>query len=63
MAGLKKAKETHKTPYDCFVNEERYFKAAPPKSTQHCVWKSENVLVRNIGIVRWGFEYRSDRVE
>ena len=24
--------ETYKKPYDCFMNEERYFKAAPPKS-------------------------------
>ena len=49
--GLKKAKETHKTPYDCFMNEERYFKAAPPKSyATLLMMKSENVLVRNIGI-------------
>lgn len=61
--GLKKAKETHKTPYDCFMNEERYFKAAPPKSyATLLMMKSENVLVRNIGIVRWGFEYRSDEL-
>lgn len=62
-SGLKKAKETYKTPYDCFMNEERYFKAVPPKSyATLLMMKSENVLVRNIGIVRWGFEYRSDEL-
>ena len=31
-SGLKKMGETYKKPYDCFMNEDRYFKAAPPKS-------------------------------
>ena len=62
-SGLKKAGETYKTPYDCFVNEERYFKAVPPKSYMTLLMmKSENVLVRNVGIVRKGFEYRSDEL-
>lgn len=61
--GLKKAKETYKNPYDCFMNEDRYFKAAPPKSyATLLMMKSENVLVRNIGIVRFGYEYRSDEL-
>ena len=61
--GLKKAGEKYLTPYDCFVNEDRYVKAAPPKS--YCtmlMMKSENVLVRNIGIVRSGYEYRADEL-
>ncbi len=61
--GLKKAKEKYTRPIDCFMNEERYFKAPPPK--QYCtmlMMKSEDVLVRNIGIVRWDHEYRSDEL-
>lgn len=61
--GLKKMGETHKTPYGCFMNEERYFKAAPPKSyATLLMMKSDNVLVRNIGISKWGYEYRSDEL-
>lgn len=59
-SGLKKMGETYKKPYDCFMNEDRYFKAAPPKSyATMLMMKSENVLVRNIGITKWGYEYRS----
>jgi len=61
--GLKKMKEDHKNPYDCFMNEERYHQAAPPKSyATMLMMKSESVLVRNIGITRWGYEYRSDEL-
>ena len=61
--GLKKMGETYKKPYDCFMNEDRYFKAAPPKSyATMLMMKSENVLVRNIGITKWGYEYRSDEL-
>ncbi len=62
-AGLKKMGETYTKPYDCFVNEDRYRKAAPPKS--YCtmlMMKSDNVLARNIGIVRNGYEYRADEL-
>lgn len=62
-SGLKKIGETYKKPYDCFMNEDRYFKAAPPKSyATMLMMKSENVLVRNIGITKWGYEYRSDEL-
>ena len=45
------------------MNEERYFKAAPPKSyATLLMMKSESVLVRNVGIVRWNREYRSDEL-
>lgn len=61
--GLKKAGEKYKTPYDCFINEERYFKPAPPKSyATVLMMKEEKVYVRNIGIVRWNHEYRSDEL-
>lgn len=61
--GLKEVGETHTNPYDCFLNEERYVKAAPPKSyATMLMMKSESVLVRNIGIKRWGQEYRSDEL-
>lgn len=62
-SGLKKMGETYKKPYDCFMNEDRYFKAAPPKSyATMLMMKSDNVLVRNIGITKWGYEYRSDEL-
>ena len=61
--GLKKAGEKYKTPYDCFINEERYFKPEPPKSyATVLMMKEEKVYVRNIGIVRWNHEYRSDEL-
>ena len=62
-SGLKQMGETYKKPYDCFMNEDRYFKAAPPKSyATILMMKSDNVLVRNIGITKWGYEYRSDEL-
>lgn len=62
-SGLKKMKEVHKNPYDCFMNEDRYHKAAPPKSYMTMLMlKSESVLVRNVGITKWGYEYRSDEL-
>lgn len=62
-SGLRKMGETYKKPYDCFMNEDRYFKAAPPKSyATMLMMKSANVLVRNVGITRWGYEYRSDEL-
>ncbi len=62
-SGLKKAGEQYRKPYDCFMNEDRYIKAVPPK--KYCtmlMMRSDNVLVRNIGITRWGYEYRSDEL-
>ena len=66
QGGLKKLKEKYKVPIELFKNvpeEERYFKAAPPKS--YCtmlMMKSESVRVRNIGIVKFGYEYRADEL-
>lgn len=62
-SGLKKMGETYRNPYDCFMNEERYYKAAPPKSyATMLMMKSDDVLVRNTGISKWGHEYRSDEL-
>ena len=59
--GLKKMGEAYKTPYECFMKEDRYFQAPPPKSyASMLMMRSDNVLVRNIGICKWGYEYRSD---
>lgn len=62
-SGLKKQGEEYTTPYSLFKNGERYYKAAPPKSyATMLMMKSENVLVRNIGIVRRNYEYMADEL-
>lgn len=61
--GLKKAGEEWLTPLSCFENAERYEKAVPPRSyTTMLMMKSENRLVKNIGIQLMGMEYRSDEL-
>ena len=61
--GLKKSGEQWKTPHEVFVNADRYEKAAPPKSyATLLMMKSDSVLVRNIGITKWGKEYRADEL-
>lgn len=63
QGGLKKQGEKWLTPWDVFENAERYEKALPAKSyATVLMMKAENVLVRNIGIVRNGYEYRSDEL-
>ncbi len=59
---LKKEKEPYQTPLEMFEKcEDKYYKAAPPKSyATVLMMKSESVLVRNIGIKRFGYEYRHD---
>lgn len=61
---LKAAKEKYQTPYDLFMNcEDKYYKPAPPKSyAAILMMKSENVLVRNIGIKKFGQEYSSEEL-
>lgn len=60
---LKKAGETYTTPLSCYENEERYFKAAPPRSyATMLMLKSDNVRVYNVGIKRFGREYRADEL-
>lgn len=58
---LKKQGEEFKTPKSCFENEEKYFKACPPKSyATILMMKSERCFVRNVGIKLNGYTYRSD---
>ena len=62
-SSLKKLGEEWTKPYDLFMNAEQYVKAPPPRSyATMLMMKSESVLVRNIGIVRWGYEYRADEL-
>lgn len=59
--GLKAMGEKYTTPYDCFMNEERYMKAAPPRECATMLMlKEENITVRNVGIHRFGCYYRSE---
>ncbi len=61
--GLKKAGEQWVTPFGMFENGDRYEKALPPKSQATILMlESENVLVRNVGIQRWGLEYRAQEL-
>lgn len=57
--GLKEQKEEYKTPLECFMYaENRYFKAAPPKSyAAMLMMKSEEVYVSQQGIRRFGNIY------
>lgn len=62
-SGLRKQGEPHPTPWRVYEEAERYEKALPPKSyATLLMMKEENVLVRNIGIVRNGYEYRADEL-
>ena len=63
-SALKKAKEKWTTPAELFRNcEEKYFRAAPPKSYARMIMmKAERVHVYNIGIKRFGYEYRADEL-
>ena len=63
-SALKKAKEKWTTPAELFKNcEKRYFKPAPPKSYAAMIMmKAERVHVYNIGIKRFGYEYRADEL-
>ncbi|MDO4720448.1 MAG: transposase [Peptostreptococcaceae bacterium] len=61
--GLKLQKEKYLTPKEVFENEERYYKAAPPKEyAAMLMMKSERVYVYNIGIRKFGQEYRSQEL-
>lgn len=59
---LKKEKERYQTPQEMFEKcEDKYFKAAPPKSfATILMMKSERVPVTQLGIKRFGYEYRHD---
>lgn len=56
--GLRNAGEEFKKPLEVFENEERYIKAAPPRSfAVMALMKSEEALVNNVGIKRFGYYY------
>lgn len=60
-SGLVKMGEEWITPYDLYMNAERYEQPAPPKSyATMLMMRSEKVFVYNVGIRKWGYEYRSD---
>lgn len=63
-SGLKRQGEKWLTPIDVFRNaEERYVKPAPPKSyATVLMMKAERVRVYNIGIKKFGYEYRADEL-
>ncbi len=62
-SGLKKQKERYKTPLEVFKNEERYYKAPPPRSYATMIMmKAERVHVYNVGIRKFGQEYRSQEL-
>lgn len=62
--GLKRQGEKWLTPMEVFQNaEERYMKPAPPKSyATVLMMKAERVRVYNIGIRKFGYEYRADEL-
>ncbi len=61
---LKEQKEIYQKPMELFMNaEEKYYKPAPPKSyATMLMMKAERVHVYNIGIKRFGYEYRSQEL-
>jgi len=60
-SGLKRQGEKWVTPLELFMNaEDRYYKPAPPKSyATVLMMKAERVHVYNIGIRKFGYEYRA----
>ena len=61
--GLRNAGEEFKKPLEVFENEERYIKAAPPRSfAVMALMKSEEALVNNVGIKRFGYYYMDDEL-
>lgn len=63
-SGLKKQKEKYTKPIELFMNaEEKYYKPAPPKSyASILMMKAERVHVYNIGIRKFGYEYRAQEL-
>jgi transposase InsO family protein len=64
-SGLKDQGEPWHTPQEVFRNAERYFKAAPPKSfAATMLMQAEvNVRVYQVGIKRFGYEYRASELD
>ena len=60
---LKRQGEKYTTPKSCFENEDKYFKAVPPKSfATILMMKSERKFVYNVGVKLGGYTYRSDEL-
>lgn len=64
-SGLKEQGERWHTPIEVFQNADRYFKAVPPKSyaATTLMRAEENVRVYQIGIKRFGYEYRATELD
>lgn len=63
--GLKEQGEEWHTPLEVFQNAERYFKAVPPRSVA-ATWlmqAEERVRVYQVGIRRFGYEYRAPELD
>ncbi|UQZ83294.1 hypothetical protein SK3146_02481 [Paenibacillus konkukensis] len=63
--GLKDQGEQWHTPLEVFQNAERYFKAVPPRSVA-ATWlmqAEERVRVYQVGIRRFGYEYRAPELD
>ena len=61
--GLKQSGEEHLTPYDVFMNEEKYYRAAPPLDYAiSMLGKKEERVVRNWGISINNTEYFSEEL-
>lgn len=63
-SGLKRQKEKYLSPIDLFMKaEDKYYKPAPPKSyASILMMKAERVHVYNIGIRKFGYEYRAQEL-
>lgn len=56
--GLRKAGEQYTRPIELFLNEEHYYKPAPPKAAQTILmYREDNVRIYNFGIRRYGKVY------
>ncbi len=64
-SGLKAQGERWHTPLEVFQNAERYFKAVPPRSfaATMLMHAEENVRVYQVGIKRFGYEYRATELD
>lgn len=63
-SGLKRQKERYTKPIELFMNaEEKYYQPAPPKSyASILMMKAERVHVYNVGIRKFGYEYRAQEL-
>lgn len=61
--GLKEQNEKNPTPIGVYMNGERYMMPPPPMEyTEMLLMKSDNALVRNVGIRKFGFDYLADEL-